>query len=248
MNAMQMQTQHVGRVGRNGYPDRTVLPLPTLSASGDASEDEAQAESQRQHLIALCLVAYAFTRDEIRRLTLLLAEAQLAAQERAVGRARETVGASTSWSPTSAQQQDAHEQARQAAEGIAATFLLLLHGYLTRERFLTTSEAQAGIAAWAHTLVTWKVPQVVNVTLGAGQERGTDLVVTELLDGDLEDEDGAVIGAAGYQFQVIPDESSNDFCRDYAGQTFDLSEWEEVPAFPAHPSCRHSRVLVPISS
>ncbi len=222
----------------------------SLLASESSSED--QSNKDREKLIALLLAAYAFTQEDISALASLLSSAYLAAMQRAAQRALTTLHAAGAqgWQPLAAQIRAAEAQALEAAKGIAATFTSLLEGFLRGlGSLLNDAQAAVGrIADWARGLFQWKVPQIVNVTCGSGNDAGTSAVVEDLLDGTLVDADepDLVIGANGYQFTVEPEESSNDTCKDYAGKTFSMDQWDEVPDFPIHPECPHEKILISV--
>lgn len=191
------------------------------------------------------LAAYSWTRTDIERLAHLLAGAHVAAIQRAANRTRQTMGASSTWEPDKEMRRQAQATFTKVAAGIAATFQDLLKHFLLRESFASVKEAVAGIASWLQTLLKWKVKQVVNGTVAPGTDKGTSLVVADALAGDLVDEEtGEVIDASVYAFTVLPEESSKDICSLYAGNTYQLDEWDDVPPFPIHLLCPHERVVL----
>lgn len=193
----------------------------------------------------ILLAAYAWTRQDMERLAGLLSAAYLAAKQRAARRALSTMGAASDWTPTREDVRQADAQGKKDASSIAHTFMDLLKGYLLAQGFASATEARVGIASWVQTVARWKVPQIVNVTAGTGNDAGTSETVNQALDGDLVDaESGVVIDATTYRFTVLPEESSKDICAEYAGNTYPLDEWDTVISFPAHPSCPHQKVVI----
>lgn len=190
------------------------------------------------------LAAYAWTRADIDRLAGLLSAAYLAAQQRGANRARAALGASTDWTPTSDQQRQADDQGKEDAASIAATYKDLLTGYLLAQSFNSAAEARAGVVSWASKTAQWKSAQITNWTAGTGNNTGASETVDQALDGDLVDaETGVVIDASAYDFEVQPAESSKDECAEYAGNTYPLGQWGEVPDFPIHGFCPHQKVV-----
>lgn len=110
-------------------------------------------------------------------------------------------------------------------------------------------------------LVPWKSRQIVNATNGAGLNDGTTQFIEDVLDAD-ENNDGVVLdddgeplydlndaemGVDEIAIQVVPSISSSDYCRLYAGRTFDLkTALAELPFFPVHPNCIHMLMVVPL--
>ncbi len=190
------------------------------------------------------LAAYAWTRPDIDRLAGLLSAAYLSAQQRGANRARAALGAATDWTPTREQQRQAGVQGKEDAASIAATYKDLLTGYLLAQSFSSPAEAHAGVASWSSKTAQWKSAQITNWTAGTGNNAGASETVGQALSGDLVDvETGVVIDASAYDFEVQPAESSKDACAEYAGNTYPLGQWDEVPDFPIHGFCPHQKVV-----
>lgn len=101
---------------------------------------------------------------------------------------------------------------------------------------------------WVHTFMDWKVDQIVQTEISDGLDQGTRDFLDDLTSGDLEVGDpedlGPGIDLSQAKLAVVPSESSRDFCHEYAGQVFDLSEYDSIPHFPAHPNCIHRLVFL----
>jgi hypothetical protein len=222
-----------------------------LLATAPAGETR-QEDEERECLIAQLLLAYAFTHADVARLASLLADGYLAAMQRAARRALTTVSAAATWIPSPQQRKDATTQAMEAAKSIAATFSSLLEGFFRRlgATLVDFRATLTGIASWVHTLLQWKVPQIVNATIQSGKQAGTREIVRQILAGEVvrEDDPTVVIGEEDAVIEVIPETASNDLCADYAGRRFPLSAWDMLPDWPIHVSCPHENVVVPIAA
>ena len=94
------------------------------------------------------------------------------------------------------------------------------------------------LTQFAKDRATWKSEQVSLYESGHGYSAGIDTLVGDLLDGSLDLPDGTTI--ADLVVTVNPDASSNDFCAEYAGNSYPLTEADNVLGlFPAHQNCIH---------
>jgi hypothetical protein len=90
--------------------------------------------------------------------------------------------------------------------------------------------------------LSWKIPQIVNVAWMTGTNEGTDQAVQDILD-EATTPDGSDIPVQNMRVRVLPMESSNDLCAEWAGRDFDLTEYDDIPDFPIHPGCPHYKEL-----
>jgi len=219
-------------------------------------------------LITLITHAYAMREQDVATLAAHLATARLAAMQRAYRKAQRTVHASPLWEPTQQDSARAHQQAHKAAESIAETYQTLLSHFL--ERVLEVEKQRKGLstASWTDLygtvreavrdlvgkvktfvsdLAGWKSEQVANYTCGQGNYDGTGAFIVDLESGDVIDsETGEVVQGGDYAIQCLPAESSSDVCSTVAGQTFDISEWSDLPEMPNHGNCDHEYIIVSV--
>lgn len=122
------------------------------------------------------------------------------------------------------------------------------------------SQMVSSIGEWLSDFLGWKPAQISNATCGGGLSDGTmqfaqDVVEADKGDGMVQDDNGDTIvdisdmnmSIPELGVKVIPSVSSSDFCQDYAGNTYSLDEALSIPAFPAHPSCQHTTIIVVLS-
>lgn len=115
----------------------------------------------------------------------------------------------------------------------------------------------SNVGEWLSDFMGWKPKQVANATCGGGVSDGTmqfaqDVVDASNGDGTVQDDNGGTIvdindmkvSIPELGVKVVPSMSSSDFCKDYAGNTYSLEEALSIPAFPAHPSCIHSTIII----
>jgi hypothetical protein len=101
---------------------------------------------------------------------------------------------------------------------------------------------------WSAARTDYKSEQIAGNECGSGTDQGTTLFLMTLLSGALVNTTtGEVISPDDYAIGVIPDDASNDICKDYAGQTFPLDQALSLPQFPIHANCPHEKILVPLN-
>lgn len=208
-------------------------------------------------LLALLLAAYMLSAGDVRTMSAALATGYLVSMQAAYQEAASTVGSSDgqNWTPSQDDQQTAQTWAEAQAAGIAATYASDLKGAITT--FLDTWQKEKGnlqgaqqaattiLGQWAQKRAAWKSQQVSNYSCGSGGQAGTDAFLVDLEGGYLIDtETGEAIAIGDYAIAVLPETSSNDLCRDFAGYLFDISEDDAIPDFPIHGNCPHEKVLV----
>lgn len=82
----------------------------------------------------------------------------------------------------------------------------------------------------------WKAPQVANYTWGSGMDIGTGQAISDILGAD----DLPGIELINMRARVLPEESSSDACKEYAGHDWTLEEYQALGvSWPAHPGCPH---------
>lgn len=195
--------------------------------------------------------AYAYTMADRDKLTALMADAYLAAREQAYHRAHTTAGRHVSFVPRKSGHEDtekARAWAAPRAESIAETYEGLLRSRLEQMQENTPHEAISdmwgGISGffqqvgdWFANFLGWKCEQIADDTISEGENDGTeDFVGDTIKSGD----DYSML-----KVQVLPEESSSDFCAEYAGRIFPFDAvGSECPEFPAHSRCIHSLVVL----
>lgn len=125
--------------------------------------------------------------------------------------------------------------AQESAQSIVTTY----NESITREAANYTGDVlHAHLAEWAKERADWKSSQVSMYETSKGYSSGIDQMVSDILAGDLELPDN--IPMEDLVVTVLPDVSSPDECADYAGQSYPLSEADDVLSmFPAHANCIH---------
>lgn len=211
--------------------------------------------------IATITKHYAFTPDDHAALTGLLATAYLHAKQAAYQRAHTTVGHRVSlpvWRPGDADATKAHDWAYERVAGIADTYEGLLKSHLeqlpedeTRETgdkqkhdMLGNVLAGIGIAVivkkivdWFMGFLPWKTEQIAQDAWSEGDNDGTEQFVNDVRDSGID--------YSTLKVRVDPSESSSDYCKEYAGNTYDFDAiGVSVPHFPSHSRCIHYLVVL----
>ena len=201
-------------------------------------------------LLDRVVAAYAMTDADKAQLARLLATAYLTAKASAYQRAEATAAhvlrLTHPWRPTARDAAQAQEQATEWAQSIAETYETMLRNHLAEtyaplERGLWSGIGQAikNVGAWIADMAPWKSEQIENVTTGSGANDGTDQWIDDVL---AESKSGTLDVSGdpnGVRVRVIPESSSNDACKQYAGHDYSLEESESVPTWPMHPNCPH---------
>jgi len=100
---------------------------------------------------------------------------------------------------------------------------------------------RADLAQWADARAAWKAEQIAAYETARGYAAGLDWLVNDLQSGTLALPDGTQL--TDLTVTVRPSFSSDDTCAEYAGQTYPLSDYDSLPAFPIHINCIHWRSL-----
>jgi hypothetical protein len=202
-------------------------------------------------LIALLVMAFLLSHSEITAMATLIFTARMDSAKASYQQASDTIGADTDWEPSNALQRQLRDSSEQDAQSISATYKADLGVQATSfvESWMTTHEslegceaaARAELAQWATTRAEWKSEQVAGYTCGSGANTGTNEWIDDLIDEDIDLPAG--ISADDVIVTVLPEESSNDICKEYAGQSFDIDEIDDIPDFPVHLGCPHRKVI-----
>ncbi len=171
--------------------------------------------------------------------------------------AASTAGASAAdWQPSDEVQQSIQDQAAAIASGIGETFLELVQN--AASAFLDGWEAlndnldgaaaalASALTGAVKTLTGWKSDQVVDTTLVTGIDDGTGVFCGDYLAGDLLA--GDEIDPSLLKVAVLPSDAVGEDCEPYAGETFDIEEYQLIPEFPRHPFCPHHKIVVYLGS
>jgi len=182
--------------------------------------------------------AYLFTESDKDALARLLAPAYLEAKVQAYQHAQETtknvLTVKKSWVPD---KKKVDTWASEQVESIASTYQELLNSqleHITEEAIGDgVKKIVTKVKEWIHKFIPWKSKQIADNTQNVGGNEGTAQWI--------EDVNGGAEGDPnGVRVRVVPEDSSNDFCKEYAGNDYSLEESNDLPDFPAHPNCRHS--------
>lgn len=130
------------------------------------------------------------------------------------------------------------------ADGIQKTFMDDLDreiGYLSSQGSSEDDidRAQDAMAEYVTGLAVWKVLQIANAETSMGADSASNDFVDAIQSGviTLADEyNGRAVVVA-----VLPVESSNDICAQWAGTYTSLDNYDDVPDFPIHPNCIHTK-------
>jgi hypothetical protein len=202
-------------------------------------------------LIALLVAAFLLSKADTKAMASLIFTARIASMKAAYSQASSTVGIDdTGWEPDAELQSMAEDVSQQDADSIASTYkddleavaTAFVVAWMLDHESLDGCEAAAckEISVWAAARAEWKSKQIADYTCGSGANDGTNMWIGDFLDGDLDLPDG--VSEDDVEIEVQPEESSSDFCKNYAGQRFSLDD--DVPDFPAHSNCIHRKVIV----
>jgi phage-related protein len=213
-------------------------------------------------LITTILNVYSFQDQEITTLSEAIVDARLLSMRVSYQHAQKVVGVPVNWEPSGSMRSRITRQSQKDAHGIATTFRNLLTSLLEdlfqvkhvaswQDIFGTLSEAVSSVIAhikeWIRDLLPWKGQQIINASCGTGLNEGLDTFMKDLANGDIIDDSGKPLSIeymTDYAVRVLPVESSDDICRDYAGVTFALSDYDLIPAFPVHVNCPHYKEIL----
>lgn len=213
-------------------------------------------------LITHILSAYALTKDDITSLATIITQSRLNIAQTSYRRAQRTTGLAPNYTVKNSLQRQIERQSAKDAQSIAETYQDLLRTFLetmleARSLSKTWSDVfsnvrdavtalVAGVGVWLSDFLPWKTKQIANVTCGSGLNDGIDQFIEDNYGNEIDTESGEVVNWKDYAVIVLPSESSSDLCKDYAGQTFDLSEYDTIPEFPAHTGCPHYKQIVQV--
>lgn len=228
-----------------------------------AQSDDARAQSDREaeDLAVAAAAAFLLTDDEVTRLSAVILTARLASWTATYAAAAKTAGATlpdAGPAPSASQERIQQREADAAAASIAATYA---HDLASRaaqftQDWLTSHDGSldgaeralcGDLAAYSETRADGKADQVATYETGVGGNDGTHAAMDDLESGDLTDENGDPFSAeniaALFYVAILPEDSSSDFCADYAGNIY---AYDDAPAidFPAHPGCIHYECLI----
>lgn len=206
-------------------------------------------DKQKAALIALLIAAFLLTDSDIAAMATLITTARLDSAKVSYAQASDTTGVDGSdWEPSDEVQQTIQDVSTQDAESIAATYEDDLTSVTTRfvDAWLIDHDTLDGcedatrkeLAEWVADRTTWKSEQIANYTCSSGANTGTD----EWLD-DLDEGGFGGLNPDDLEVTVLPEESSNDLCADYAGKVFGIDEVDTIPSFPIHSNCPHRIVI-----
>ncbi len=208
--------------------------------------------SDEKALIAVLVAAFLLSSKDIKDMAVAIFVGRVASMKAAYAQASDTVGIDGSlWVVPDDLQSEISDTSEQDAEGIAATYKddlesvasAFVVGWMTNHDSLDGCEeaARQSLSTWALQRSSWKSEQIANYTCSNGASLGIDQWASDLVDGDIDLPEG--LSADDVEVTVLPEESSNDICKEYAGQSFDVDEIDDIPDFPAHPSCQHRKVI-----
>jgi len=100
----------------------------------------------------------------------------------------------------------------------------------------------AHLANWMQDWLGWKAPQVAQVETCSGDNAGTTLFLDDLSNNYIQVGDNVDITTLA--IAVVPEESSRDFCSDFAGNVYAWVDYDLIPDFPAHVGCIHRKLLL----
>ena len=199
------------------------------------------------------VAAYVFTDADKRQLVNTLAKGYLLAKAQAYQRAQTHAGhvvrIHKPWQVSESEVKKSQQWASKQVESIAETYeTLLRHAIeeLPQERAIGDviggiKNVVSAIGDWISGFLPWKVKQIADNTWSTGDNAGTEQFIDDVQDennvDEVEDD-----GLLRLQILIEPDHSSSDFCQDYAGNTYALSD--NIPSFPAHVNCRHYKTIV----
>jgi hypothetical protein len=202
-------------------------------------------------LIALLIAAYLLSKEDTKAMASAIETARIDSAKASYQQSSDTVGADTDWEPDDDLAKEIKDLSEQDAEGIADTYEAELSNQA--EAFVTgwvgdhdsldgcEDAARIALVAWALSRAAWKSEQIANYSCGAGANVGVDQWILDLLDEDFDLPDD--ISVDDIELTVLPEESSSDECEEYAGEVFDIDEYDSIPDFPIHSNCIHRKVV-----
>lgn len=195
---------------------------------------------------------YAFSESDKQRLATLLAKSYLLAKaqayQKAVATTQHVARIRHPWVPGKQDATKAQTWAREQVESIANTYQELLshaveQALVQEERAIgdVVGKAVKAVKGWFRGFLPWKTEQIAQDTWNTGDNDGTRQWIEDIQGDDVEWEgdDPSIQDLSRFQITVIPDNSSSDFCANYAGNSYPIEEAGDIPQFPAHVGCIH---------
>lgn len=96
---------------------------------------------------------------------------------------------------------------------------------------------------WAQARAEWKSEQIARVESGRALEDGTRAFLRDL-DSGMYAHDARELDMSTLWVGIVPEESSNDECMDWAGTMVPYTQADMLPSMPAHPNCIHYKVVL----
>jgi hypothetical protein len=202
-----------------------------------------------QDLITQLTADFSLSESEITSMTTALSTARLTSAKASYRKASDTAGFDgRSWTPPDEMIEELQARSEQEVKGIIVTYQADLESEVSSfvDTWLQAHDTLDGceeaarkeIAVWAGKRAAWKGEQISRYTCGSGADSGTNAWMDDLVGGEFED-----VNPDDIEITVLPEEASNDICREYAGETFGVDDYDTIPSLPAHANCEH-RVVV----
>lgn len=203
-------------------------------------------------LIALLVAAFLLSSKEIAAMATLISVARIDSAKASYAAASDTAGVSgEDWEPDKEFQDMANEVSEKDAQSISDTYKADLEsvaaafvaGWLLDHETLDGCEAKAreSLSIWTKQRAEWKSEQIAKWTCGSGASDGTDLWLGDLIDGEFDLPEG--LSADDVEVTVLPETATCSRCLEYAGESFDIDEIDDIPEFPLHTGCDHRKVV-----
>lgn len=228
--------------------------------SSDASSDH-ENDHEAEALAVAVAAAFLLTDAEVAQISAAILTARLAAWKATYAAAAKTAGATLpdgGATPSAAEERKQQRESDAAAASIAATYArdLASHAATFTQDWLRDHDGSLDgaedalrddLAAYSETRADGKGAQVAQYESGVGGNDGTHAAMDDLASGDLPvyDDEGQLLSdlLSILYVAILPDDSSPDFCFDYAGNIY---AFDDAPAidFPAHIGCIHAAYLL----
>lgn len=195
--------------------------------------------------------AFALTHADVTTLTHALKEARIQVMRATYQRCAQVAGVKVTWEQSASLLHRIETTSAQDAKSIAATYRSELERFIEAE-LAAELAAEKGwkqggigdllsrITGWIKDRLGWKSQQIVDNTSGEAANDGVEEFLDDVDAGDIKVGDTAGSLWVG----VVPDHSSSDFCQEYAGYMYPLEEADDIPSFPMHANCPHSKILI----
>jgi 2'-5' RNA ligase len=189
--------------------------------------------------LATALTAYLLSDQDKESLAQKLAEVNLAARLFAYTRDMEAVGLAGRHAALTPM--DLLSWGYNQVDSIAKTLQEQLAHFLAASGAEDTPDVAAEVGPWIDRYSAWKAPQIANNTWGSGANNGSNAAIEDMLDAATDPNEPGLISTDNIRIRVVPGESSSDYCADYAGHDYSVSDYLALGmVFPAHPGCIHT--------